>query len=128
MLCIVDGGWSNWSAGNCSKLCEGGTKEKTRSCNSPTPSCGGTNCIGETVETIECNTIPCIGVYVYIIHVRMYVFCVYVITYTHTHKRTHAHMHARTHVHTHTQTHTQTHTHKHTQSYIYIYHVSYVYD
>ena len=60
---VVDGGWSNWSAGNCSKLCDHGTKEKTRSCSNPVPSCGGNNCIGETVETVECNTFHCIGMH-----------------------------------------------------------------
>ena len=62
-MCIVDGGWSNWSVGNCSKLCDRGIKEKTRSCSNPAPSCGGNNCIGESVEIVECNTIPCIGVH-----------------------------------------------------------------
>ena len=118
---VVDGGWSNWSAGNCSKLCEGGTKEKTRSCNSPTPSCGGTNCIGETVETVECNKIPCIGVYIYIIHVRMYVCVLCICNYIRTHGRTHTHTHAYTHAHMHTHTHTRTHTHTHTQTHSYIY-------
>ena len=71
---IVDGGWSNWSAGNCSELCDGGTKEKTRNCSNPAPSCGGSKCIGETVETVECNTMPCIGMHMlYILSIFMYV-------------------------------------------------------
>ena len=61
---IVDGGWSNWLIGNCSKLCGGGNKTKTRTCNNPAPSCGGSNCIGESEETVECNTMPCIGMYI----------------------------------------------------------------
>ena len=59
--CIVNGGWSNWSIGNCSKLCDGGVKKKTRSCSNPTPSCGGNSCVGKTIETVDCNTMPCIG-------------------------------------------------------------------
>ena len=62
-MCIVDGGWSNWLIGNCSKSCDGGNKTKTRTCNNPAPSCGGSNCIGESVETMECNTNPCIGMW-----------------------------------------------------------------
>ena len=60
---VVDGGWSNWSAWNCSKSCGGGNKTKIRTCSNPAPSCGGNNCIGESVETVECNTIPCIGMH-----------------------------------------------------------------
>ena len=68
--CIVDGGWSNWSVGNCSKLCDGGVKKKTRSCNNPTPSCGGNNCVGKTLETVDCNTMPCIGLCMHSTYVR----------------------------------------------------------
>jgi len=64
LLCIVDGGWSNWSVGECSASCDGGNKTKTRSCNNPMPSCGGSDCVGEAVETEECNEIPCVGMYV----------------------------------------------------------------
>ena len=60
-ILLVHGGWSNWSIGNCSELCDGGIKNRTRSCNNPVPSCGGINCVGEAVETVECNTLPCIG-------------------------------------------------------------------
>ena len=62
---IVDGGWSNWSVGNCSKLCDGGVKMKTRSCSSPTPSCGGNSCTGKTIEAVDCNTMPCIGLHMH---------------------------------------------------------------
>ena len=66
MLCVVDGGWSNWSVGECSKLCDGGLKNKTRSCNNPAPSCGGIGCVGNALETVECNIMPCAGLYMYI--------------------------------------------------------------
>ena len=75
---IVDGGWSNWSVGNCSKLCGGGNKTKIRTCSNPSPSCGGNNCIGKSVETVECNVIPCIGMYVcmhtYIMYIHIYIY------------------------------------------------------
>ena len=64
LCCAVDGGWSNWSVGNCSVPCgDVGVKNKTRSCNNPAPSCGGIDCVGETVETVECNALPCIGLH-----------------------------------------------------------------
>ena len=81
MFYIVDGGWSNWSVGNCSKLCGGGNKTKIRTCSNPAPSCGGNNCIGESIETVECNTTPCEGMYC-IYYVCMYItICSYVCTY-----------------------------------------------
>ena len=43
--------------------CGGGSKTRISTCSNPTPSCGGNNCIGESVETVECNIIPCIGMH-----------------------------------------------------------------
>ena len=63
MYCVVDGGWTNWSVGNCSKSCGGGVQLKTRSCSNPLPSCGGKNCDGVPEVTVECNTVPCTGLY-----------------------------------------------------------------
>ena len=71
-ICIVHGGWSDWSVGNCSELCDGGIENKTRICNNPVPSCGGINCVGEAVETMECNTLPCIGPYTCIFSTKHY--------------------------------------------------------
>jgi hypothetical protein len=51
--CPVNGGWSGWSS--CSASCGGGTQ--TRSCNSPSPSCGGNPCSGSTSQS--CNTQGC---------------------------------------------------------------------
>ena len=71
--CIVDGGWSSWSVGSCSKSCGGGVKNKTRSCSNPIPSCGGNGCVGKTLENVDCNTMPCIGlnICIYIIIARV---------------------------------------------------------
>ena len=67
LYCIVDGGWSNWSVGNCSELCDGGVPKKIRTCNNPAPSCGGKNCIGEAAETMECIKTSCLGLHMYCI-------------------------------------------------------------
>ena len=58
--CIVDGGWSNWSVGNCSVSC---VKKKTRNCSNPVPSCGGKNCSGPAVEMVNCTESPCRGLF-----------------------------------------------------------------
>ena len=55
---LVDGGWSNWSAVNCSELYDSGITEIFRSCDNPVPSCGGNNCTGVSLESIKCNN-PC---------------------------------------------------------------------
>jgi len=58
-LFLVDGGWSDWKADNCSVKCGGGIKEKFRTCDNPAPSCGGKECNGLKVETTECNEFSC---------------------------------------------------------------------
>ena len=58
---VVDGGWSAWTEGSCSKACGGGIKQFTRSCNNPTPSCGGLSCIGNSTYEEECNKFCCRG-------------------------------------------------------------------
>lgn len=59
MSFVVDGGWSSWNVGNCSEECGGGVKEKFRICNNPAPFCGGKECSGMKVETVECNEFSC---------------------------------------------------------------------
>ncbi len=49
----VNGDWSGWGA--CSVTCGGGYQY--RSCNNPTPSCGGAYCSGSSWQT--CNTQAC---------------------------------------------------------------------
>ena len=58
---VVDGGWSSWIQGTCSKTCGGGTEISTRRCNNPVPSCGGNDCRGLRVDTNLCNTHCCPG-------------------------------------------------------------------
>ncbi|XP_021374390.1 hemicentin-1-like [Mizuhopecten yessoensis] len=58
--CPVDGGWGSWNSWtNCSNTCGGGTKSRTRSCDSPAPSHGGDYCVGDYSDTSSCNTIIC---------------------------------------------------------------------
>ena len=56
----VDGGWSPWSPWTeCSASCDGGTRERTRECNNPSPKNGGKDCEGDKTETESCNEQPC---------------------------------------------------------------------
>ena len=58
---VVDGGWSSWTCGSCSKTCGGGTQNCTRSCSNPKPDRGGRNCFGLSVAQNTCNTQCCPG-------------------------------------------------------------------
>ncbi len=56
----VNGGWSGWSdQGSCSKVCGGGLKTQTRSCTSPAPSNGGSQCEGNPSQQVSCNSQAC---------------------------------------------------------------------
>ena len=57
----VDGGWGDWVMGKCSKTCGGGTKNITRKCNNPKPSCGGKQCDGASYYPYpgRCNSFQC---------------------------------------------------------------------
>ncbi|CAH1795922.1 unnamed protein product [Owenia fusiformis] len=65
--CPVDGMWSGWSDyGECSEICGGGIKTRTRTCNNPPPSGNGLLCEGfdgvrklTEDDTLECNTEEC---------------------------------------------------------------------
>uniref|UniRef100_G3QIF7 Complement component C7 n=1 Tax=Gorilla gorilla gorilla TaxID=9595 RepID=G3QIF7_GORGO len=48
----VDGGWSCWSSWS---PCVQGKKTRSRECNNPPPSGGGRSCIGETIESTQCE-------------------------------------------------------------------------
>ncbi len=55
----VDGGWTAWQFGPCSRTCGGGQQTITRSCTNPAPQNGGLNCVGNSNEAITCNTQIC---------------------------------------------------------------------
>ncbi|XP_025100019.1 SCO-spondin-like [Pomacea canaliculata] len=58
---VVDGQWGEWWRwSSCSATCERGTRERTRSCDSPSPNVCGRTCPGPKVERDTCDTgIPC---------------------------------------------------------------------
>ncbi|CAG2195082.1 unnamed protein product [Mytilus edulis] len=56
----VNGGWSSWSAfKECSVTCGGGKQSQYRSCNNPATANGGTDCVGDGVNSVSCNEHPC---------------------------------------------------------------------
>ena len=59
----IDGGWSEWLPFEaCSVTCGGGgTLNRGRLCNNPTPQNGGNDCEGIAVDTVACNDEPCSG-------------------------------------------------------------------
>merc|ERR1712228_674136 len=58
--CPVNGLWSTWTSwSRCSKSCGTGSQTRTRSCNQPAPSCGGSSCRGSGSEGQDCNTQCC---------------------------------------------------------------------
>ena len=60
---VVDGGWSSWTYGPCSKTCGGGIQNYTRVCDNPKPSCGGKECDGPSTDVLykNCNDFSCSG-------------------------------------------------------------------
>jgi hypothetical protein len=56
----INGGWSGWSGwSGCSVGCGGGTQNRTRSCNSPSPNVCGAGCSGPSSQSQSCNTQSC---------------------------------------------------------------------
>ena len=53
------GAWSNY--GTCTKSCGGGTQQRRRSCDNPTPAHGGSACFGKASESRICKEQPCPG-------------------------------------------------------------------
>merc|ERR1712059_203106 len=45
--------------GDCTEVCGGGMKTRTRTCNNPAPQWGGKTCAGLSSQSTICNTQPC---------------------------------------------------------------------
>ncbi|XP_046560531.1 uncharacterized protein LOC124269544 [Haliotis rubra] len=57
---IVNGNWGEWSKKTeCSVSCGGGTRSRSRRCDSPPPDEGGDACDGVSEETEQCNIDAC---------------------------------------------------------------------
>ncbi|CAC5377940.1 unnamed protein product [Mytilus coruscus] len=57
---IINGNWGSWSAyGSCSLTCGNGQYTRTRQCDNPAASGGGTDCAGDDAETNNCWTSTC---------------------------------------------------------------------
>ncbi|VDI29943.1 Hypothetical predicted protein [Mytilus galloprovincialis] len=58
--CRVDGIWGSWNLWSvCNATCGGGVKKRTRYCNNPCPSAGGSTCSGMAKETLLCAENNC---------------------------------------------------------------------
>lgn len=58
--CIVNGGWSDWSAwSQCDATCGTGNQTRTRTCTNPAPGPGGLPCFGSDTDTQACDAGPC---------------------------------------------------------------------
>ena len=58
--CPKGGGWSTWTNwSSCSKSCANGTRTRSRICDDPTSSPGGSTCLGNPNQTSSCNEEPC---------------------------------------------------------------------
>ena len=59
-MILVDGGWSDWqNVTNCSTTCGEGVITQQRTCNQPSPSCGGRECSGINITNISCGNKCC---------------------------------------------------------------------
>jgi len=57
---FLGGNWGSWTAfASCSVTCGGGTQMRTRNCDSPAPSNGGTPCVGSSTYIQTCNNAAC---------------------------------------------------------------------
>ena len=59
----VDGTWDHWHQWlSCDVSCGGGgSRTRHRTCNDPTPMCGGISCIGNSEESEDCGDECCPG-------------------------------------------------------------------
>ena len=52
----VDGGWSDWK--NVTGCSSEGVITQQRTCTQPSPSCGGRECLGESIAYVSCTCSP----------------------------------------------------------------------
>ena len=58
----VNGGWTEYNIwSECSVTCGGGNQTRNRSCTNPSPSFGGRQCTGSSIENRVCGTEHCPG-------------------------------------------------------------------
>ena len=58
--CPIHGGWSSWSEWDkCDRPCDGGIKQRNRTCIEPVPKYNGQQCIGDSTDKTICNTHRC---------------------------------------------------------------------
>ena len=56
---LADCEWDSWQPwSSCTKTCEGGTKQRGRT-KLQEESCGGSACLGNSIEQMDCNTQCC---------------------------------------------------------------------
>ena len=59
---VIDGQWSEYGSwSNCSASCNGGSRNRTRVCNNPSPTNGGLDCVGDAEDFEDCNLHLCPG-------------------------------------------------------------------
>lgn len=59
----MNGVWGAWGEFfPCDKACGGGIQLRFRKCDNPSPSNGGLQCIGDSLQSATCNDHPCKGV------------------------------------------------------------------
>ncbi|XP_028391429.1 uncharacterized protein LOC114516215 [Dendronephthya gigantea] len=59
--CPINGGWSSWSNwSECDQPCDGGMRQRNRSCTEPKPQYNGQSCVGDTTNIEICNKHRCI--------------------------------------------------------------------
>lgn len=60
LYALVNGAWSAWSIPSaCSVTCGTGPGTRTRTCDNPPPSNGGSTCVGAGSEPATCSLSPC---------------------------------------------------------------------
>lgn len=59
-FCVINGGWSDWSAwSTCSMPCGVSHRKRKRFCTNPEPKFNGKPCKGENVEFEQCKMLKC---------------------------------------------------------------------